>query len=171
MRYGIVREGSRLPPEAVQRRLLEAEGCEVILQEGEATHESQHRLFRLLRALKKGDEVVVHGLDCFQAPTGQLAILLRDFLSTGVVVEIVGEPTRKTNVARATALQLLSLLSEHEARAPGREPPPGAGRRRKGLTRHQIDYAKRLYKDGASLRQIGLLFQVSPNEAMDIVRD
>lgn len=171
MRYGIVREGPRLPPEAVQRRLLEAESCDVILQEGEASHESQHRLFRLLRALKKGDEVVVYSLDCFQCPTGHLATLLRDFLSTGVVVQVVGEPARKTNLARTTAVQLLSLLAEHEARWPGRDQPASIDRRRKGLTRHQIDYAKKLYRDGASLRQIGLLFQVSPNQAMDIVRD
>lgn len=172
MRYGIVRDAPRLAPAAAQRRLLEASGCDIVLEEHEPSNESQHRLFKLLRALKAPDEVIVASLDVFQKPTGELAQLMRDFLNLGVELRIVGDLGQPEALSRLDVTALLGLLAEHEARRPLRAQPTAAAPRpqRRGLTRHQIDYARKLYKDGTSLRQIGLLFRVSPNEVMDLIR-
>lgn len=176
MRYGIVREGPSLPPPAVQRRVLEGAACDVILQEGQPTAEAQRRLARLLFGLKPGDEVLVHCLDVFQRSTGELAQLIRNFLEVGVTLRIVGDNSEPEALKPAeSVLRVLSLLAEHESRRPTRSPAGASSRLNSGsrnpLSKYQIDYARKLHREGASLRSIGLLFQVSPNEIWDIIGD
>lgn len=175
MRYGIVREASSLPPPAVQRRLLEAAACDVILQEGHPTPEAQRRLARLLFGLKPGDEVLVHSLDVFQRTTGELAQLIRNFLEVGVTLQIVGE-TSDGEVLKPSenVLKVLSLLADHEVRRPSRAPAGGSSLKsgsRNPLSKYQLDYARKLHREGASLRSIGLLFQVSPSEIWEALGD
>lgn len=177
MRYGIVRESPSLPPVAVQRRLLDAAGCDVVLQEGQPTPEAQRRLARLLFGLKQGDEVLVHSLDAFQRSTGELAQLIRNFLEVRVTLRILGDGVDGQAALEPTenVLRVLSLLAEHESRRPSRA-PPGAGSRtgsgsRNPLSKYQVDYARKLHREGASLRSIGLLFQVSPNEVWEAIGD
>ncbi|ACG77079.1 site-specific recombinase, resolvase family [Phenylobacterium zucineum HLK1] len=176
MRYGVVRESPSLPPPAVQRRLLDGAACDVVLQEGQPTPEAQRRLARLLFGLKPGDEVLVHSLDVFQRSTGELAQLIRNFLEVGVSLRIVGDRAEGEALKpEQNVLKVLSLLAEHESRRPSRT-PPGAGSRfnsgsRNALSKYQVDYARKLYREGASLRSIGLLFQVSPNEVWAAIGD
>lgn len=176
MRYGVVRECASLPPPAVQRRLLEAAACDVVLQESSPTPESQRRLARLLFGLKTGDEVLVHSLDVFQRSTGELAQLIRNFLEVGVSLRIVGERSEPDALKPSeNVLKVLSLLAEHESRRPSRL-PAGAGSRfnsgsRNALSKYQTDYARKLHREGASLRAIGLLFQVSPDEVWAAIGD
>ncbi|MCR5874065.1 recombinase family protein [Phenylobacterium sp. J426] len=175
MRYGIVREGSSLPPAAAQRRLLEAAACDVILQEGHPTPEAQRRLARLLFGLKPGDEVLAHSLDVFQRTTGELAQMIRTFLEVGVSLHIMGEDADGHSLTPSEAvLQVLSLLADHEVRRPSRT-PNGASSLKSGsrnlLSKYQLDYARKLYREGASLRSIGLLFQVSPSEVWEAIGD
>lgn len=175
MRYGIVRESPSLPPPGVQRRVLEAAACDVILQEGHPTPEAQRRLARLLFGLKPGDEVLVHALDVFQRSTGELAQLIRNFLEVGVTLRIVGDNAEPEALKPSeNVLKVLSLLAEHESRRPTRA--AGTTSRlnsgsRNPLSKYQIDYARKLHREGASLRSIGLLFQVSPNEIWEAIGD
>lgn len=176
MRYGIVRESPSLPPPGVQRRALEAAACDVILQEGPPTPEAQRRLARLLFGLKAGDEVLVHCLDVFQRSTGELAQMIRGFLEVGVTLRIVGERAEPEVLKPSeNVLRVLSLLAEHESRRPARHPPGASSRSNSGsrnpLSKYQIEYARKLHREGASLRSIGLLFQVSPNEIWEAIGD
>ncbi|WP_309091686.1 recombinase family protein [Phenylobacterium sp.] len=176
MRYGIVRESPSLPPPSVQRRILEGAACDVVLQEGQPTPEAQRRLARLLFGLKAGDEVLVHSLDVFQRSTGELAQLIRNFLEVGVTLRIVGESSEPEVLKPSEhVLRVLSLLAEHESRRPARGPPGASSRLNSGsrnaLSKYQIDHARKLHREGASLRAIGLLFQVSPNEIWEAIGD
>lgn len=148
----------------------------MILQEGQPTPEAQRRLARLLYGMKAGDEVVVHALDVFQRSTGELAQLIRNFLEVGVTLRILGESSEPDALKPSeNVLRVLSLLAEHESRRPTRTPPGAASRMNAGsrnpLSKYQVDYARKLHREGASLRAIGLLFQVSPNEIWEAIGD
>ncbi|MGA0605130.1 recombinase family protein [Phenylobacterium sp. VNQ135] len=175
MRYGIVREAPGLPPAAVQRQALEAATCDVVLHEGQATPEAQRRLARLLFGLRAGDEVVVHSLDAFQRSTGDLARLIRNLLELGVTLAVVGDDPNGAVLGPSDAnLKVFSLLAEHETRRPTRALAGGSTLKsgsRNPLSKYQLDYARKLYREGASLRAIGLLFQVSPREIWDVIGD
>ncbi len=175
MRYGIVREAPSLPPVAAQRRLLDAVGCDVVLQEAHPTPEAQRRLARLLFGLKSGDEVRVHSLDVFQRSTGELAQMIRNFLEVGVTLQVLGDTADGEPLEPSeTVLKVLSLLAEHEVRRPSRLPAGASSLKsgsRNALSKYQLDYARKLYREGASLRSIGLLFQVSPSEVWEAIGD
>ncbi len=165
-----------MPPAIVQRRLLKEADCDVLLEEGTPDAEAQRRLSRFLQPLGSGDEVLVHGLDVFQRPTGQLAKLLRDLLERGATLRILGEAPENALIEPSEqAVKLLCLLTEHEIRRaihPSHAASPGVrSGGHKGLTKHQIQHARKLYKDGSSLRSIGFLFQVSPNEVWKAIGD
>jgi DNA invertase Pin-like site-specific DNA recombinase len=176
LRYGIVRDVAGLLPPTQQRRLLEAAECDVILEEGPATPESQRRLGRLLLGLRVGDEVLVQCLDVFQRTTGELAQLIQTFLELGVSLRIVSAPYQIQAVPSADNVRrVMALLAEHEARRPSRSPPGFASSRNAGsrrpLSTYQVEYARKLHREGASLRSISLLFQVSPNEVWEAIGD
>jgi len=176
LRYGIVREVEGLAPPLRQRALFEQAQCDLILQEGPATPEAQRRLGRLLAGLEAGDEVIVQSLDAFQRSTGELAQLIRTFLEVGVVLRIVGGPDESEVLPPAENVRrVLALLAEHEARRPSRSPAGSASRAnsgsRKPLSKYQIEYARKLHREGTSLRSLSLLFQVSPNEVWEAIGD
>lgn len=174
MRYGIVRGVASLPPTAAQRERLAAEACDVIVEEGEPSPESERRLNKLLFGVKRGDEVLICSLESFQRSTGELVQLLRDLLEIGAAVRILnGDAAGHALQPSDAATELLSLLAEHETRRPSRPGlrPPGriGGGSRNKLSKYQIDYARRLHAEGQSLRAIGLLFQISPDEVWELV--
>ncbi|WP_334165169.1 recombinase family protein [Phenylobacterium sp.] len=176
LRYGIVREVEGLAPPLRQRALFEQARCDLILQEGPPTPEAQRRLGRLLAGLKAGDEVIVQSLDAFQRSTGELAQLIRTFLEVGVVLRIVEGPDESETLPPAENVRrVLALLAEHEARRPSRSPAGAASRAnsgsRKPLSKYQIEYARKLHREGTSLRSLSLLFQVSPNEVWEAIGD
>ncbi|WP_374467862.1 recombinase family protein [Phenylobacterium sp.] len=165
-----------MPPPVAQRRLLEAAQCDLVLEEGPPTPEAQRRLARLLSGLKVGDEVLVHSLDAFQRTTGELAQLIRTFLELGVSLRIVSAADEVETLPPAENVRkVLALLADHEARRPTRLPPGSASSRnagsRKPLSKYQVEYARKLHREGTSLRSISLLFQVSPNEVWEAIGD
>lgn len=173
MRYGIVRVTATLPPPEEQRAWFEAARCDVIVQEGPVSPEGRRRLDRLLFGLNAGDELLVHSLDTFQKSTGELAQLIRNFLEVGVILRIAREDhTFQPHSAGEEVLKALALLAEHETRRPSRMPgdrPRYNSGSRKPLSPYQVDYARKLYKQGVSLRAIGLLFQVPPKVVWEMV--
>jgi DNA invertase Pin-like site-specific DNA recombinase len=176
VRYGIVRDGRQMASPALQRRLLERLDCDVLWHEGEPTAEAQRRLLRALQALKAGDELAVQSLEAFQKTTGELVQMLRNLLDAGVTLYVVRSSEEVlTLTATHPGLPLLHLLAEHERGRPGRA-PVGLGPRqnsgsRNPLSKYQIDYARKMHREGATLRAIGLLFQVSPNEVWEAIGD
>jgi hypothetical protein len=150
---------------------MQAEACETILDEGPATQASQRALLRRLNALTRGDEVFVHTLDAFQLTTGELSLLLRRFFETGVTIRFVGASSPGDALAPTPVVpKALVLLAEHEVRRQSLlaayQPSPT---QRRTLTRYQMDYARNMRRLGKSLREIGLLFQMTPNELSDLI--
>jgi hypothetical protein len=171
MRYGVVRTSPDLPPPSVQRRLVQAAGCDVVLDEGGAPIATHRSLLNLLFGLQRGDEVVVHGLECLDATTGELARLIRRFFEVGVTLKIVGGSRLETLAPNGAIPRALALLADHETRRPHQ----AATRRRARstdapLTQHQLKFAREMHRRGQSMRAIGLLFQLSPNEVAKLLR-
>lgn len=166
MRYGLVREGSDLPPTEQQRRLLEAAACDLV-HEARSTRPDQNSLKSLLAQLKPGDEIVAPSLDAFQLSTGELALLLRRLFELRVGVHVVQSTGALERLNPAGGIpKLLHLLADHEVRRPSRVPWKRSRANLKALSVHQIGYARALLKKGDSLRSVGLLFQLTPNELL-----
>lgn len=172
MRYGIVRHSPALPPPAVQRRLIEAAGCDAWLEEGPATPGGQRILFRVLHDLNAGDELIAYSLDAFEASTGELARLLRRLFEADVKLRFVGGSQQETLAPDGGMPRVLALLADHETRRPT---APATRRRARtepaGLTRHQLTFARDMRRRGHSLREIGLIFRLSPAEVSKALDD
>lgn len=171
MRYGVVRSSPDLPPPSVQRRLVMTAGCDLVLEEGDPNVASHRSLLALLFGLGRGDEVIVHGLECLDATTGELARLIRRFFEAGVTLRIVGGSQIETLAPTGAIPRALALLADHETRRPHR----ATGRRRTRntdapLTQHQLKFARDMHRRGHSMRAIGLLFRLSPNEIAKLLR-
>lgn len=171
MRYGVVRSSPELPPPSVQRRLIETAGCDIILQEGDPQASSHRRLLTLLLSLNRGDELIVHGLESLDATTGELACLLRRFFEAGVTLKIVGGSQSEILSPSGPIPRALALLADHETRRPAKV----AGHRRSWaadapLTQHQLKFARDMHRRGHSMRAIGLLFRLAPNEVARLLR-
>lgn len=171
MRYGVLRISPDLPPPGVQRRLIETAGCDAVLEEARPTPATQKNLLHFLHNLKSGDEVLAHDLETFELTTGELARLLRRFFEAGVTLRLVGGSQMESLSPSGAMPRALALLADHEARRPAqaltrRRPriadPP--------LTQHQLKFARDLHRRGHSMRAIGLLFRLSPNEVAQLLR-
>lgn len=171
MRYGVVRTSDELPPPSVQRRQIETAGCDLILQAGEAQAADHRSLLTLLFGLQRGDEVIVYGLESLDATTGELARLIRRFFEAGVTLRIVGGSQIETLAPTGTIPRALALLADHESRKPDR---PAVRRRTRSadapLTQHQLKFARDMHRRGHSMRAIGLLFRLAPNEMAKLLR-
>lgn len=172
MRYGVIRSSPRLPVIEDQRRKAEEFGCQVIFEERAHAAAGQSRLLPLLERLKAGDEVVVHSLDAFDASIGDLVRLTRGFCDTGVSLWIlVGDTADILEPERPTP-RVLTLLAEFEERQPLRTP---ARRRARAieplLTPHQLKFARDMQRRGCGMREIGLLFRLSPTEVTVLLSD
>ncbi|WP_293679678.1 hypothetical protein [uncultured Phenylobacterium sp.] len=163
MRYGVVRASPDLPPPQAQRRLIEAQGCDVVLEARSLSPSGEQVLRRLLYSLKRGDQILVHGLEVFAVGVAGLARLFRYFHDSGVTVRLIG--TAECLEPVGPAPRLLTLLADYAARHP--DQPPTFRRARVAaspLTPHQLRYARDLQRRGESMRAIGLLFRLSPSE-------
>lgn len=171
MRYGVVRSSAGFPPPSVQRRLIMAAGCDVVLEEGDHRLASHRSLVQLLFSLKDGDEVLLYGLDALEAHTGELARLLRRFFEAGVTLRIVGGSRIETLAPDGSIPRALALLADHDTR----RPVDTVMRKRvrtaaSPLTQHQLRYARGMHRRGHSMREIGLLFRLAPSEIAQILR-
>lgn len=145
---------------------MEDAACEVV-HEARSTRPDQNNLKTLLAQLRAGDEVVVHSLDAFQLTTGELALLLRRLFELRVGVHVVQPSGALERLTPSGGIpKLLHLLADHEVRRPSRAPWKRSRANLKTLTVHQISYARALLKKGDSLRSVGLLFQLTPNELL-----
>lgn len=171
MRYGVVRVSPDLPSPGIQRRLIEAAGCDIVLEERQPTAASQRNLFHLLFGLRRGDEVLVHALGVFEATTGEIARLMRHFFEAGVTLRVTGGSRVESLAPEGPIPRALVMLADHETARPAREP---ARRRAKfknvPLTQHQLKFARDMHRRGHSMREIGLLFQLAPNEIAELIR-
>ena len=171
MRYGVVRSSPELPPLSVQRRLIETVGADIILQEGDPQASSHRSLITLLLGLNRGDELVVHGLDSLDATTGELACLLRHFLEVGVTLTMVGGSRAEVLTPGGAVPRVLALLADHETRRSAQDNGPRRARASDALlTQHQLKFARDMQRRGHSMRAIGLLFRLAPNEVARLLR-
>lgn len=170
MRYGLIRISPDLPSAALQRRLVEMTGCDVMLEERSSSPAGQRILMQLLQGLKAGDEVIVHSLECFNADLGELVRLLSRFHEADVTLRLVGGPQVESLSPHGPMPQALALLAQHEAR---HRAPPATRRRARSspapLTSHQLRFARDMRRQGHSMRAIGLLFQLSPEEITALI--
>lgn len=171
MRYGVVRVSPELPPPNVQRRMIDAAGCDAVLEERTPTAGSQRNLFHLLYGLRAGDEVLVHSLAAFEATTGELARLLRHFFEAGVTLRVTGGSRLESLAPQGPIPRALVMLADHETSRPVREPARRRARVKDApLTQHQLKFARDMHRRGHSMRSIGLLFQLAPNEIAELIR-
>jgi DNA invertase Pin-like site-specific DNA recombinase len=171
LRYGIVGKGEGLPPAAAQRAGLKKAACEVVIDSGLA--QEQRKLVKLLPRLGVGDEVLTYRLELFERPAGELVQLIRHMTAKGAVIRVDDgaggfEPVVQSHAAR----QLVELLAGVDDQLRAR-PNPRSMRRetRAPLSCYQIEYARKLYRQGSSLRSIGLLFQLPPNEILGLISE
>ncbi len=171
MRYGIVREAAGLPPANLQRLGLEQAVCDVIIDEGRAT--DQRRLTKFLMRLRSGDEILAFGVDAFQRSAGELAQLFRHLTASGVVLRLADDggafaPLLKAKAAR-DLIEILAANEDQQHPRPNLQNVRGGSRR--PLSRFQIDYARKMYKQGTPLRTIGLIFQLPPSNIWELVSE
>jgi hypothetical protein len=174
MRYGVARDAPFLPPLGDQRYILEALQCDLIMEENETTVEALRWLDRFLLRAKPGDEIIVQDLLVFHKSTDKLALFLRDILELGAGVIVAPSTDKQFTISRdQSVIASLTLLAAHDARSAPLAPRPRAGRRGlprlKPLSPYQIAYARKLHAEGESLRAIGWLFQISPQEVSEVV--
>lgn len=153
---------------------MEALSCDVVLQEREATGEAVRRVDRLLFGVKPGDEVVVQSLMVFLKTTGEVVQTLRNLLDLDASVIVASSLEDQFRMEpQAPVIAALNLLAEHESRRPIQTLAKPAGRigggSRKPLSPYQVKYARKLHAEGESLRAIGLLFQISPQDVWELV--
>jgi DNA invertase Pin-like site-specific DNA recombinase len=150
---------------------FEHEACDVILEERPGAE--QRSLNKLLLRLRSEDELLVYTLEAFQRSTGEIAQLLRHLMRTGVVLRLAQENQQFAPVGDTiSARQMVELLAAHEDNRRGK---PNTQNLRSGsrnpLSRFQTTYARKLYKQGAPVRTIGLLFQLPPDVIREVVGD
>ena len=145
--------------------MIEEVGCDVVFEERSQAAAGQSILSHLLQRLKADDQVIVHSLEVFEASIGDLTRMFHAFSQGGVTLCIVGGAALQTLEPVRPAPRALALLADYEERHPTR----GGTRRRAWaeaatLTSHQLRFARDMQRRGHSLREIGLLFRLSPNE-------
>ncbi len=171
MRLGIIREALYLPPPASQHQALTAHGCDVLKEERGSDFVADRRVQRLISDMRAGDELTVHSLGVLVRPQGRPARVVRDILEAGVILTLA--PSRATPVTFRPDHDLISLacaIADHERGrnvSPAKSVHQGGSRNR--LSKYQMEYARKLYAEGESLRSIGLLFQLSPNHVLEVV--
>lgn len=165
MRYGVIRISPGLPPTDEQRRRIEAAGCDVYLEERTHAVSGQGLLLPLLGRLKSGDELIVHGLEALEASVGEMARMFRSFHLGGVTLRIVGNDPPVSLAPGGPLHPALDLLADYEGHHPTR---PATRRRSRSnmprLSPYQLRFARDMQRRGYPMREIGLLFQLSPNE-------
>ena len=165
MRYGVIRSSPRLPAIEDQRRAVEDAGCQAVFEERAHASTGQSRLLPLLERLKAGDEVVVHSLDSFDASIGDLVRMMRGFCDVGVSLHILGTDAVEVLEPQRPIPRALALLADYEERHPTRSPTRRRARSVEPLlTPHQLKFARDLQRRGYGMREIGLLFRLSPSE-------
>ncbi len=165
MRYGVIRSSPRLPAIEDQRRAVEDVGCHAVFEERAHASTEQSRLLPLLERLKAGDEVIVHSLDAFDASIGDMVRMMRRFCDVGVSLMILGEETVCILGPQRPTPQALVLLADFEERHPSRSPTRRRARAIQPLlTPHQLKFARDMQRRGYGMREIGLLFRLSPIE-------
>lgn len=154
--------------------MLESLRCDLIIEEQDSTQEALRHLDRFLLRVKPGDQIVVQDLLAFMKSTQKLALLLRDLLELDASIVVAASPEAPIMIRpEESAIAALTLLAAHESRRIPASMIKGSRRinstNPNQLSKHQIAYARRLHADGESLRAIGLLFRISPQEVSEIV--
>lgn len=175
VRFGLVRDAEGLPEPEVQVRGFERVGVDQLLSET-LRQDGQRRLRKWITTLRRGDTIVAFGLNAFNLSTGELAVLLRTLCEAGVTVELLDAGLRPQRIEPTPSVpRILALLAEHEQQMPPSRrqraaPHTRSGRGGKPLSRYQIDYATKLLRRGTPLRELGLLFQMAPDDIWAVLQ-
>lgn len=170
MRYRIVCGGEGLPPLEAQRAQVADSAYDIELDGQIVTHAGGRTLRRHLGQLQAGDEILFWGLEVLQLSTVELLPVLLRFLDLGVAITLTRGSSPETLRGEADAPRALALLAEHEARRPTRASAfRRPSRSERALSPYQLGYARKLLRQGDSLRAVSMLFQVSPEDLNDLM--
>lgn len=178
VRLGLARNHPSLPDIDRQRELLIAEGGCASVVDIEAGAAAERRLEKSLAALPPDSVVCVVSLDVLGRPLPDLVRLLRDLGELSISVAIVSPKEGETLlVPQEDVVRLLRHLSAYNGRQFSSPPGSNGGTNWYGrsfraagdFNRHQVVHARKLYGEGMSLREIGLIFQTSPEEVWKVV--
>jgi len=174
LRYGIVRVASYLPTADWQWAMLEGLGCDLVQEVYGEDFATDRRVGHVLFQLAKGDEIVVHNLAVLARNMVQTVRVLRNLIELDVSVLVSADGSAVNAITSAdSAFDVLAFLAEQEHQRFPDSAMPDRRRVQGGshnpLSKYQIDHARKLYAQGTSLRAIGLVFQVSPNDVWSAI--
>lgn len=173
-RIGLTRGDPSLPPLERQIAILTKAGrCETLI-EAESGASGDKRLDRLLRGSGPGATICVVSLDVFHRPLHDLIRLLRDLAELSITVAIVSRNDGEVAIAPdARVVELLRQLAAFNGKtSTGAETARWYGRTFRPaarFTNEQALHARKLYREGMSLRAIGLIFETSPEEIWKVI--
>lgn len=166
----MIRDILELPVTKRQEEQLLAAGCETVVSVGGGSLEAHGRMLTFIEGLTAGDTLIVCGLEAFYLPPRQMMRSLKGLLDKAVYLEVIGKNARISKIMPSDdVIDLMDLLSREEVRWLGRsnetDRPFG------DLSAFQVDYAKRLRKQGMPMRAIGQIFRLSPLDLERALRD
>lgn len=170
MRYGIIRESPGLAEAKTQRLLLEHAGCCVVLEDHGPSKDFSARIEQLIGRLGPDDEILIEDLRVL--PANCLPRLLLQIMRAGASLRIGMAPDAETLRPSQEGMRVLALLAPHGLPRPKETPSPASPRKRgrSALTRFQVQHARKLFRQGMSVREIGMVFRLSPEEIQPFLR-
>lgn len=171
MHLGIVRDAYYLSPVRDQLRALAAAGCARVHEESGSDFVADRRIRRVIFQLRAGDTIVVQDIGVLCSPRSRPAHMLRDLLEAGLELHVTPSPGHVIRLTPDPAvLAAVQILAEQEREPAGaKRKSAHQGGSRNPLSKYQIEYARKLFAEGESLRAIGLLFQLPPSRVVDLV--
>lgn len=171
MRLGIVRNAHYLVSVRDQTASLIAADCANIHEELGSNVGADRRIRRVVFQLAAGDEVLVQDFGVLCGPQSRPAQLLRDMVEARLTLCLCPSPGQVQRLSPDPAVMAVVRLLADSEREPRVEHFRGVhqGGSRKALSKYQIEYARKMFSDGESLRAISLLFQLPPSQVLDVV--
>lgn len=155
----------------LQREALTEAGCQMAFEVMPGS-DGTRRVNDLLQRLGAGSRIFVTGLEAFNRPLAETLRAVAGLLESGVEICVVdrrGGLTLSPGPATAQALRVAAAFASQDrsrsTSAGGR--PARAG----GLSKVQIQFARKLFEAGESPRTIGLICKASPDAVMAAIRE
>lgn len=100
--------------------------------------------------------------------------MVRSLMETGVIIRLARPTAESLIIAPEPRLMdVITQIAEGEEAIDRGSLPQlrRTGGSKNPLSRHQLDYARRMHAAGETLRTIGMLFQLAPNEVWQLLND
>lgn len=172
MRYGYARISSDDQHLDRQRHLLEAHGCDRIVEEVESGVKARRRLEALLSALQAGDELVIEQIDRLGRTAGATILLMDELHSQGVTMRVLALPLidYDTPAGRYVAQTFAALAElfrseQRQRQRQGIEAARRAGRhlgRKQKMNGQQVAEAQSRIEAGEPVRVVARAYTVTP---------